>query len=194
MKKIGIVLILVGVGIIAWTLYQRPAEAPQETADEVMTIEDKMKKEEPSEDEGMKEVDSVMALEMMEKNYSIEGKLFDVTGSEIIYGIETGGAASGVAKAGYEDGSYHLIATFENIPDPINENRYFYEGWVVRRGADFSVISTGKVNKEEGGYVNLYTSETNLLDHDFYVLTLEPNDGDPAPDEHIVEGTMTPIN
>lgn len=194
MKKLGALLILIGIGIVAWSLYRGPAEAPGEQADTVMTIEEKMRDTEPSEDEAMKEVDAAMALEMMERTYSIQGELFDVTESKIIYGIETGGMASGTAKAGFEDGEYHLIATFKDLPDPINTKRYFYEGWVVRRGADFSVISTGKVEKEADGYVNLYSSETDLTDHDFYVLTLEPNDGDPAPDEHIVEGTMKPLN
>ena len=98
------------------------------------------------------------------------------------------GNASGTAIANFKDDTYSLLATFENLPDP--EGTDFYEGWIVRRGDDFDVISTGKVEKADEVYTNMYTSGADLTDHDFYVLTIEPDDGDPAPADHIVEGVM----
>ena len=95
----------------------------------------------------------------------------------------------GEVKANFEDGTYALLATFENLPDP--EGTDFYEGWIVRNFPS-SVISTGAatITKGEGIYKNIYSFDQDLTDHDFYVLTLEPDDGDPAPATHILEGTL----
>lgn len=119
---------------------------------------------------------------------SISGALDDVTGGSDVLSINTGGTSTGTASASYENGVYTLTATFQGLPDPQNEE--FYEGWIVRRGIDFDVISTGVLEKQGDTYVNEYTSSRNLLDHDFYVLTIEPNDGDPAPADHVLEGTL----
>ena len=100
----------------------------------------------------------------------------------------TGGESYGLAYAQTQAGTYSLIAKMGNLPEP--GEGYFYEGWIVRRGAEMSVISTGKAELIEDQYINVYQSSSDLLDHDFYVLTLEPDDGDPAPAEHILEGTL----
>jgi len=189
MKKFGVILILTGVAIIGWTMYQQIANQDETAVPE--TIEERMMKEEPSEDDGMREFDAKIILEMTEKTFTHHGQLFDVTGSEIIHSIETRGAASGEARASFEEGSYALVASFKDLPEP--NRRYFYEGWIVRRGGDLDVISTGKATLEESGFVNIYRSSEDLTDHDLYVLTLEPRDGDPAPDRHILEGTLERI-
>jgi hypothetical protein len=100
----------------------------------------------------------------------------------------TGGGSFGIAHAAYINGSFMIVADMGNVPSP--SNGYFYEGWIVRRGSDMSVISTGRAQVVGEKLVNVYASSTNLADHDFYVLTLEPDDGDPAPAEHILEGTL----
>lgn len=100
----------------------------------------------------------------------------------------TGGGSYGIAHAAFISGQYQLVVEMGNVPD-LAEG-YFYEGWIVRRGANMSVISTGVAEIVEDKLVNVYMSNTNLTDHDFYVLTLEPDDGDPAPAEHILEGTL----
>ncbi len=123
-----------------------------------------------------------------EPTYQYQGDLSDVTGGETVTGINTNNQASGVAKARYTDGSYELLATFDGLPEP--EGTDFYEGWVVRNNPQ-SVISTGEAELVDGSYENTYSSDQDLTDHDFYVLTIEPDDGDPAPAGHILEGTMT---
>jgi len=100
----------------------------------------------------------------------------------------TGGEALGVATAVYKNNKYTLEVAFSNLPEPNGTD--FYEGWIVRKGIGFDVISTGPLMIENGIYVNIFTSPENLTDHAFYVLTLEPDDGDPAPAEHILEGTL----
>lgn len=123
-----------------------------------------------------------------EAAYQFEGPLEDVTKGETVRGINTKNLAKGTSQASFENGQYNLLATFENLPDP--QGTDFYEGWVVRKGLNFNVISTGKAEKVDGVYKNIFTSEEDFSDHLFYVLTLEPDDGDPAPADHIVEGTM----
>jgi hypothetical protein len=112
--------------------------------------------------------------------YTLSGELYDVSG----------GQASGTARATYQDGTYALISTFSDLPDP--QGTDFYEGWIVKTtaGVPTSVISTGRALKAGASYTNPYSSAEDLRDHTFYVLTLEPDDGDPAPAAHILEGTL----
>jgi hypothetical protein len=100
----------------------------------------------------------------------------------------SGGNATGIAQATFLNGNYTLVAVFDGLPDP--EDTDFYEGWIVRRGEDQSVVSTGVISKENGVYKNTFTFEKDLADHDFYVVTIEPDDGDPAPADHILEGVL----
>lgn len=154
-------------------------EKDEETA---MMMEDNF-----SEDKMIKKIDEEMMEEMMEMGYQYRGELLDVTGGEVVGGINTGGVGGGLARASFEEGAYSLLATFGNLPNPKGTD--FYEGWVVRK-SPLSVISTGRVEVVKGALTNLYSSGQNLRDHDFYVLTIEPNDGDSAPAGHVLEGTM----
>jgi len=171
---LGIIVLIVAVGAVFMFLAREPED--KDAMEESLTM--MMKDKELTKDTMMKEMDDVMMKDMMTMTYEYSGQLQDVTG----------GNASGVAKANFTDGTYSLLATFENLPDP--EGTDFYEGWIVRRGDAFDVISTGKVEKTDDVYTNMYSSGDDLTDHDFYVLTIEPNDGDPAPAGHIVEGVM----
>lgn len=135
---------------------------------------------EPAQIPSMEMDDHVAEESSFDPQYS--GDLSDVTG----------GDASGFVQVEYEDGNYKLVAVFEDLPEP--EGTDFYEGWVVRRGENKSVISTGKAEAPDGIYVNMFESTEDLRDHDYYVLTLEPDDGDPAPAEHILDGVISPIN
>lgn len=149
----------------------------------VMKEDDKMMMADSmSEDAGMMKMDSDKMMMMKDKDYHYSGDLADVSG----------GTATGTAMADYSaDEGYMLYATFDGLP--ALEEGFFYEGWVVRRGDDFSVISSSALEMVDGVYTNSYASETDLTDHTFYVLTLEPDDGDPAPAEHILEGVMEDV-
>lgn len=170
---IWIVIVLVA-GIGGWAIYQsNQGEEMVETSEVGKMMEDTL----PAKDEMMKEMDGQMEGEMMAMEFEYSGELEDVSG----------GSASGVARAGFKDGAYSLVASFEGLADPVDDN--FYEGWVVRQNP-FHFISTGRVEKRNGKYTNMYSSGNDLRDHNFYVLTIEPNDGDPAPAGHILEGLM----
>jgi len=115
--------------------------------------------------------------ETLEINYEYYGELVDVSG----------GQAAGTAQAGLTDGLYNVLAEFDQLPQPAGTD--FYEGWVVRK-QPFDFISTGRAIKQGENYFNVFSSQEDYIDYDFYVLTLEPDDGDPAPAAHILEGTM----
>ncbi len=119
------------------------------------------------------------------------GVLNDVTKGEVVRGVTTTERTTGFGTARLTDVGYELEVVFEALPVPQGDD--FYEGWIVRPGDNFSVLSTGALVLEDtgtGSYSNSYRSDEDLLDHDFYVLTLEPNDGDPAPADHILEGAL----
>ncbi len=122
------------------------------------------------------------------EKYSKRATLMDVTELRTIRGINTFGASSGIVYAGFSDGNYKLNAVFNFLPDPINGD--FYEGWLVRQDPP-SAISTGVAESlGNGGYTNVYMSKSDLSDYDYYVLTLEPDDGDASPADHIIEGML----
>ncbi|PIQ78601.1 hypothetical protein COV82_00355 [Candidatus Peregrinibacteria bacterium CG11_big_fil_rev_8_21_14_0_20_46_8] len=142
-------------------------------------VQQSMTENAPSEDTMMKEVTDSERKMMMsdEMQYMYAGKLKDVSG----------GNAEGMAQATFENGEYKLLATFDNLP--ALDSGFFYEGWVVRK-SPFHFVSTGRVDRINGVYTNVYSSADDLTDHTMYVLTLEPDDDDPAPADHIVEGNM----
>jgi hypothetical protein len=149
-----------------------------------------MSEDERSEDLMKKNVDEGMMTVMKEMEYQYWGQLFDVTEAQpLLNGYSTEGGGSGIAMSSYQSGVYSLLAEFENVPRPSGAD--FLEGWIVRK-EPFNFISTGRVEEVDGIVTNAYTSAQDLSDYNFYVLTLEPDDGDPAPAEHILEGTMLP--
>ena len=170
MKKIFVaaLLLLAILGVYKLTHTEEPVQAPamQEETDPLPI-------EEP---------------EVQEPVLSWKADLLDVTEGKEVGGINTAGEAAGHAEVFFAE-KYELTVSFEKLPEP--QGTDFYEGWIVRKGEAFDVISTGRVSlSEEGVYVNDFMSTKDLTDHDFYVLTIEPDDGDPAPAGHVVEGTL----
>ena len=85
------------------------------------------------------------------------------------------------------NGWTEISVYFQWLPETGADN--FYEGRLVRK-SPFNFISTGPLTMKDGMYVNERMSDTDYADHNHYVLTLEPNDNDPAPAEHIFEGDL----
>ncbi|MCA9371204.1 MAG: anti-sigma factor [Candidatus Peregrinibacteria bacterium] len=106
------------------------------------------------------------------------------------YGAMTGvgdANANGVTQAHqFDDGRYlHTISlNIEPAPDG-----YFYEGWLVKGP---SVISTGHLtNPFADVRHNLrFESDTDYTGYLTVVVTLEPDDGNPAPADHVAEGKL----
>lgn len=113
-------------------------------------------------------------------------ELIDVT-RKVILGVDTQRKSSGEVTVMDSPGNYSLNATFENLPDPKGTD--FYEGWLVSSNP-VAVISTGRAIKEDGRYVNRFETTKDASFYTMYVLTLEPDDNDPASAYHILEGTF----
>jgi hypothetical protein len=95
----------------------------------------------------------------------------------------SGGDSSGLATRKYEDGLFEH-AVLADLPEP--ETGTFYEGWLVVSG---DILSTGKFTEGKGGYMLEYTSNTDLIDHNQVVVTLEKVD-DQLPEVHVLEGSF----
>lgn len=218
MKKLfaGLIMILlVTTACININIGTKTKETPDEegetsTLEEEEIVEEEVVEEEVVEEEVDEETLAKRA-EIMEEFYLTETELDDLKKmgleerDEIFYYLDelnamgpgpfqynaeledvSGGEASGYAGASYTDG-YVLYASFDDLPRL--EDGYFYEGWIVRN-SPLSIVSTGAVKRVLGEFHNSFTSVDDLRDHDFYVLTLEPADGDPEPADHVLEGTL----
>ena len=110
--------------------------------------------------------------------YEYEAMLEDVIGRNL----------TGTAMAGFDGETYQLLAEFDDLPNPEEFGEgFFYEGWVVR-AEPFAFISTGEVELDDNfNGVNFYTSSADYTEYGRYVLTIEPNNGDPAPADHVLE-------
>jgi len=173
MKKFLIFLVVVAV--VVFYIRNRGGE-PEKSMTDMMMENEQSSADSMMMDDGKKD-------EVMESSstYAFSGVLADVSD----------GNATGVSMANFADGVYSLVADFSDLPEP--EGTDFYEGWIVRK-SPFDFISTGEAEKKDGKYMNFYSASSDLTDHDFYVLTIEPDDGDPAPAGHILEGTMISVN
>jgi thioredoxin 1 len=186
-------IVIIGIGVLTFTSGSDESESNNQ--EEVVNQDDQDGESEneesdvmdgdPSTDNGKMDVEGISM-----DDFQFQGSLVDVTATEdpsLLLGVQTEGNATGEAKYKFANGEYTLLATFENLPEPSGDN--FYEGWIVRP-EPFDFISTGELTIEDGQYVNKYMTSTDYSDYNRYVLTIEPNDGDPAPAGHILEGDM----
>lgn len=122
-------------------------------------------------------------------NASLEEKanLDNVTNGNEIRWIVTSNDSLWYASASFKDGEFMLTAEFSGLTDPLNDD--FYEGWLVQK-TPFKFISTWELTMIGGKYVNNFSSTTDYSTYTEYVLTIEPNDGNDAPADHIFEGMV----
>lgn len=104
-----------------------------------------------------------------------------------------GGSAFGTAQSEYAAGKYTHAVTARDLP-PLLEG-YFYEGWLVRV-EPLDIFSTGELATGEvtGEFVLSFESPENLTAYTRVVVTLEPDDGDPTPAEHVLDGQLQLIS
>lgn len=105
-----------------------------------------------------------------------------------VSGVE-GAAANGVAKAHLFENRTFLHTVDVNIDIP--KKGFFYEGWLQEEGGG-DMVSTGHFVNRFGDTRHHLTFETqrNLRDHQKVILTLERDDGDPAPGKRVAEGML----
>lgn len=100
----------------------------------------------------------------------------------------TGGGSFGLAHDRFESGRYTFVAKMGGLTEPAEDS--FYEGWLVQRGETMHMISIGPSVIVEDQVFSVLMANEDLRSYDFFVLTLETNDGNPAPSKHILEGTL----
>ncbi len=145
-------------------------------------MDDKMMDKKMMDDKMM---DDKMMDDKMMKNST---ELANVTNGATIRWIVYNGSETWRASIEFDGTTTHVYAEFDNIPHPGADN--FYEGWIVRQNGGFNFFSTWELMEKDGKWVNTRSMEWDLTDHIQYVLTLEPNDNDPAPADHIIEGDV----
>jgi len=114
------------------------------------------------------------------------GELQDVTDGKIIRDVDTGGVASGSVGVVLKDGVYTLTATFTGLQQPNGSD--FYEGWIINESTS-ELISVGQAAKADDNYTISYNMGEDYTAYTKFALTIEADDGESAPADHILEGT-----
>lgn len=121
----------------------------------------------------------------------LKGNVFENAPSASLVDV-AGGEAEGEAWIAMKDGKTFHKAVASDLPELTNGD--FYEGWLVKRPATGELFSTGKMIFDEGFEMWKldFEIEGDKKDHRSVVITLEPDDGNPAPAGHILEGKFPP--
>ncbi len=149
---------------------QKQVELPQDTP--VVTPPDSIDTRESEETQTKQQVG-----DNAQPEWKLHGLLSDVTG----------GTASGSANSGAKNGAFYMEASFTSLP--ALSPGYFYEGWLVQSNP-FHFISTGEISYDLTKPSNIFSAKEDYGNYTQYVLTLEPDDGDPRPAKHILEGEL----
>lgn len=166
------------------------ADTDQVTIDVTEPVMEKM---EQKMDEVM-EKDTVMEKKEAMTKQEVEKKMDSITFADLQKGAKvlltddvSGVGGSGTAWTTLKDGmTFHRVVA-KDIP--ALEDDYFYEGWLVKNPALGQFFSTGEMTQDPTTkeWVLDYVHDGDVTDHKKVVITLEPNDGDPAPAAHIIE-------
>ncbi|MEK7094588.1 MAG: anti-sigma factor [Patescibacteria group bacterium] len=107
---------------------------------------------------------------------------------EAILASETGRQGSGTATSSFLDGEFqHIVVS--NLPDP--GAGYFYEVWLIR-SKPFDFFSTGRLiqHADDLKWYLIYSGKEDKTDFLKVVVTIEKDDRNAAPGEHILEGIL----
>jgi len=132
------------------------------------------------------ESDVNLQLPMTEAEKEEIEEVFVVEGVEMtVLEDVTGGQAIGTAWRQFSnDKFFHKVEVSGLLA---LEKGFFYEGWLV---GDEGFFSTGRIGEETGKGVLYYKTDEDKSDFRGVVITLESEDGDSAPAEHVLEGSF----
>lgn len=121
--------------------------------------------------------------------YDQVARLADVTDGNSFQEITTNGDAQGVVYTSFHNERYELVADLRGLPELTGDE--YYEGWISNGSEEGSVVSTGRLSMQDGVYINYFQTDRDLRNHTQYQVTLEQNNGDPAPSGYVVlEGSL----
>ncbi|MEX1063994.1 MAG: anti-sigma factor [Candidatus Paceibacterota bacterium] len=162
MKTFWISITLVIIVVVGWFLFvKKPVtkETPQESATPMDNV---------IEEDELKDVIFVGAPSITLKDVANSG-------------------ATGTAWVAVFGGrTYHRVIA-HNMPELPGTD--FYEGWMVKNPATGDFFSTGKMTYDSQTKTATidFVTEGDRSEYSFIVITSEPDDGNPAPDKHIIE-------
>jgi len=98
-----------------------------------------------------------------------------------------GEQANGQAQRAFSDGKFYYKLTAFNLRP--SAKGYYYQSWLEKNG---QYLSTGRVEvgADNQGIV-YYSSSTDRSDYSRALITLEPEDGNPAPATTVLEGSFS---
>jgi len=173
---LGVILIVIA-GIFYFKSKNTVEPTPSPLAEEVLVQEEGAVKKtgevvQPLSDEEIvkmrEEVDSVLSS----------------AGEAVSFKNVAGTAAWGEAKRAFSDGKFYHRLTVTGLTLP--GKGYYYEGWL---GKEDSYFSTGRLEVNVNGQgVLYYTTSVDKSSDNQVLLTLEPEDGNPLPATHVLEG------
>lgn len=169
---IVIIIIVAGVSFIAFASQNTPATENQDIVEKVQDISGQ-------DPEKMKE-------EILPKENDFESIIAKAPSIEL-KDVSQSGASGTAWLAVYNGKTYHRVIAKNMPPLPGTD---FYEGWLVKNPATGEFVSSLKMD------YNPVTREARLdfvidgdkSDYRRVVITSEPDDGNPAPDKHIIDG------
>lgn len=172
------IVVLIVLGLVVgsgWWLSKREKRTEEVVAPEIVLESSKMIKDDQKLQLPMTEADKQAIEEVFVKEGVEMTALQDVAG----------GQARGTAWRHFDGEKFYQKLEAENLA-PL-EKGFYYEGWLV---GDQGFFSIGRMAAEEGKGRLYYTAEEDKSGFRGVVVTLEPEDGDPAPAEHILEGSF----
>lgn len=176
---LGVVLLALA-GIFFWKSKKAQKLEPTPSAEEVMIHQEEgmVKKTE----EGTQVMTEEEAKKLKEE---IDGALSGQDVASISLKDVSGGQASGQAKRAFSDGKFYHKVEASNLKSL--EKGFYYEGWLMN--SQDLYISTGRMEADAFSNGQLYyLSSTDKSEYSKVVVTLEPEDGNPEPTQHILEG------
>ncbi len=173
--KQGAAVILIAVAVLAGALViQRARKSPEPSISPEITLEPSQQITEPLQ-EPMSEAEKKAIDDKFAKEGAEMTVLKDVSG----------GQAVGTAWRLFDGSKFYHKIEATNLAGV--DKGYYYEGWLV---GDNGFFSTGRMSLEGTKAYLYFTSDEDKSAFRGVVVSLETEDGNPAPGKHILEGSF----
>jgi hypothetical protein len=177
-KNIYIVAGIVLLVIAGWLIVKSPGSKEEETSVEETLVQETPMTEMVEEEKGM------TLAQQQQARIKIDEVLQDGNTESTVLKDVSGGQAYGTAYRLNQNGVFYHKAVLKDLPGL--EKGYFLEGWLVDPSGSY--FSTGRVIPEGTQGVLYYQADKDQSDYNKVVISLEPEDNNPAPAKHLLGG------